>query len=303
MGHGMNPWVGGLVATLVLLAVSALSATAARAQAMQVVVDGQPRAFVLNRPTEAGPRPTINMLHSAGANAAREANAPGLGQLAPQRGFAAVFPEGRAERWNHLPPGEEARAFGEVVFKPAGGALDDVAFLKLLVADLVQRGVSDPNRIYLVGRSAGGLMTLRMACEDARLFAGIGLLIASMSEPAGASCRPAKPLPVLMLAGTADLVVPYGGGTVAGPDGTPGRGVFGVWPAERLVEFLRQLNGCTQPPQTSVVALQGREQIQLERSARCAGAPIDFYRVVGGGHNANPAGLDVSRALIDFFSG
>src|SRR5262249_9084391 len=110
-----------------------------------------------------------------------------LGQLAPQRGFAAVFPEGRAERWNHLPPGEEARAFGEVVFKPAGGALDDVAFLKLLVADLVQRGVSDPNRIYLVGRSAGGLMTLRMACEDAKLFAGIGLLIASMSAPAGAS--------------------------------------------------------------------------------------------------------------------
>ena len=82
----------------------------------------------------------------------------------------------------------------------------------------------------------------------------------------------------------------------------PGRGVFGVWPAERLVELFRRLNGCAEPAQFSVVALQAREQIELERSTGCAGAAIDFYRVGGGGHNAKPAGLDVSRALIDFFS-
>jgi poly(3-hydroxybutyrate) depolymerase/tetratricopeptide (TPR) repeat protein len=300
----MNRWAGGLVITLAVLAASALSATpAAHAQSMQLVVDGQPRVFVLNRPAGAEPRPTIIMLHSAGSNAAREASAPGLGQLAPQNGFAAVFPEGRAGRWNHLPPGKEATAFAELAFKDAGGALDDVKFLKLLVADLVRRGVSDPKRIYLVGRSAGGLMTLRMACEDARPFAGIGLLITGMSEPQGALCRPAKPLPALMLNGTADQVVPYGGGTVAGLDGTPGRGVFAVWPAERLVEFFRRLNGCADPVQLSVVAVQSREQIHLERSAGCAGAPIQFYRVAGGGHTANPTGFDVSQALLTFFSG
>jgi polyhydroxybutyrate depolymerase len=253
----------GLLATLVVLG-ACLPSAAARAQSLQLVVDGQPRVFVVNRPPGAEPRPTVIMLHGAFSNAAKEANAPGLGQLAPQNGFAAVFPEGRAERWNHLPPGKEATAFAELAFKDAGGALDDVKFLKLLVADLVRRGVSDPKRIYLAGRSAGGLMTLRMACEDARLFAGIGLLITGMSEPLGAVCRPAKPLPVLMLNGTADQLIPYRGGTVGGMDGTPGRGVFAVWPTERLVEF---------------------------------------YRVVGGRHNANPTGLDVSQALLTFFSG
>jgi polyhydroxybutyrate depolymerase len=299
----MHRSVSGFVTALAVLAASVLAATSAgHAQSLQLVVDGQPRVFVLDRPPGAEPRPTVIMLHGAFSNAAKEANAPGLGQLAPQNGFAAVFPEGRAGRWNHLPPGKEATAFAELAFKDAGGALDDVKFLKLLVADLVRRGVSDPKRIYLVGRSAGGLMTLRMACEDAKLFAGIGLLIAGMSEPEGAVCRPAKPLPVLMLNGTADQVIPYGGGTVGGMDGTPGRGVFAVWPADRLVEFFRRLNGCTDPALLSVVAVQSREQIELERSARCAGAPIDSYRVVGGGHNANPAGLDVSRALVDFFS-
>jgi poly(3-hydroxybutyrate) depolymerase/Flp pilus assembly protein TadD len=269
---------------------------------MQVVVNGQPRVFVLNRPAGTQARPTVIMLHGTGSNAAREANAPGLGQLAPHHGFAAVFAEGRAGHWNHLPPGKEAREFAELAFKGADGAPDDVAFIRMLVADLVRRGVSDPKRIYLVGRSAGGWMALRMACEDAKLFAGIGLLITGMSEPAGAVCRPAKPLPVLMLNGTADRLVPYAGGTVAGLDGAPGRGVFGVWPAERLVEFFRRLNGCAEPAQFSVIALKAREQVELESSTRCAGAPVDFYRVVGGAHNANPAGLDVSQALLDFFS-
>src|SRR5262245_61610708 len=296
----MNRSIGGFVVTLVVLAASVLAtAPAVRAQTQQLVVDGQPRVFVLYRPRGTEPRPTVIMLHGAGSNAAKEANAPGLGQLAPQNGFVVVFPEGRGGRWNHLPPGKEATAFVELAFKDAGGALDDVKFLKLLVADLVRRGVSDPKRIYLVGRSAGGLMTLRMACDEARLFAGIGLLITGMSEPQGAVCRPAKPLPVLMLNGTADQLIPYGAGTV----GTPGRGIFAVWPAERLVEFLRRLNGCTDPVQPSVVAVQSREQIYLERSAGCTGAPIEFYRVAGGGHTANPTGLDVSQALLTFFSG
>src|SRR5262245_38312942 len=300
----MNRSIGGFVVTFVLLAASAWSATpAAHAHTQQLVVDGQPRVFVLYRPYGTEPRPTVIMLHGAGGNAAKEANAPGLGQLAPQNGFAVVFPEGRGGRWNHVPPGKEAAAFVELAFKDAGGALDDVKFLKLLVADLVRRGVSDPNRIYLVGRSAGGLMTPRMACDEARLFAGIGLLITGMSEPQGAVCRPTKPLPVLMLNGTADQLIPYGGGTVAGMDGTPGRGIFAVWPADRLVEFFRQLNGCTGPALLSVVAVQSREQIHLEHSAGCAGAPIEFYRVLGGGHNANPNGLDVSQALLTFFSG
>jgi poly(3-hydroxybutyrate) depolymerase/tetratricopeptide (TPR) repeat protein len=295
---------GGLLAKLAVLCACLLSLPAhALAQSMQLLVNGQPRVFALSRPAGAQPHPTVIMLHGAGSNAAREANAPGLGQLAPANGFAAVFPEGRGGRWNHLPVGKEATAFAELAFKDAGGAPDDVAFLKLLVADLVRRGISDPARIYLAGRSAGGLMTLRMLCEDAKLFAGIGLLITGMSEPLGASCRPAKPLPVLLLNGTADRLIPYGGGTVAGMDGTPGRGVFAVWPTERLVEFFRQLNGCIDPPEVALVSLQRGEEIERDRSAQCARAPVEFYRVLGGGHNADPTGLDVSQALLTLFSG
>ena len=46
-----------------------------------------------------------------------------------QAGFATVFPNGRANRWNHLPPGSELAEFVEA-FREHGGAPDDIAFLK-----------------------------------------------------------------------------------------------------------------------------------------------------------------------------
>ena len=72
--------------------------------------------------------------------------------------------------------------------------------------------------------------------------------------------------------------------------------------AKRLVEFFRQLNGCAEPAQISIVALQRQGQVEFERSTRCVGAPVEFYRVVGDGHNTTMAGLDVNEALLNFFS-
>jgi len=145
------------------------------AEPMQLVVNGQTRTFVLERPAVAGPRPTIIVLHGAGSSGAREAQSD-LGRLAPQAGFVTVFPDGRANRWNHLPPGKESAQFVQV-FQQHGGAPDDVAFLKALVADLVRLGISDPKQVYLAGISAGGVMTLRMVCMGDGTFAAIALLV------------------------------------------------------------------------------------------------------------------------------
>jgi polyhydroxybutyrate depolymerase len=156
------------------------------AEPMQLVVNGQTRTFVLERPAAPGPRPTIIVLHESGSTGAREAQSD-LGRLGPQAGFVAVFPDGRGSRWNHLPPGKESAQFVQV-FQQHGSAPDDVAFLKALVADLVRRGISHPKQVYLAGTSAGGIMTLRMVCMGDGTFAAIALLAASMPEPTGADC-------------------------------------------------------------------------------------------------------------------
>jgi polyhydroxybutyrate depolymerase len=259
------------------------------AEPLQLMVDGQVRTVVLERPAAAGPRPTIVMLHGAGATTAREAQVTGLAQLGPREGFAVAFPEGRGARWNFFPPGRES-AQDVAFFKSFGGVPDDVAFLKALVADLVKRGIADPKRVYLAGRSLGGVLALRMACHDAAPFAAIGLLISAMADVTGADCRPAKPLPLLMLSGTADQVIPYAGGSSRRGDG--------LWPAERLVAFFRGLNGCQDPAERSVLPGQRPHRIEVERSTKCSNGPVVFYRVVGGGHDT-PA--DVGTLLMDFF--
>jgi polyhydroxybutyrate depolymerase len=267
---------------------------------MQLVVDGQPRTYLLERPKARGPSPTIIMLHGANSTSDRIAQRTGLSELAPQEGFAAVFPQARAIVWNRFPPGKETKQAIEF-FGRRGGLPNDVDFLKMLVADLVRRGISDPARIYLAGLSNGGFMTLTMICGEAGLlFAGAGVVIASMTEQMGEHCRPAVPLPIVMLHGTADVIVPYGGGPVAPIEPRQGR-TFNVWSAERLVSFFRRLNGCEGQPERSVLPADPPRRIEIERSTRCAGGPVIAYRVVGGTHAATPEAMSTGRMLLDFF--
>jgi polyhydroxybutyrate depolymerase len=134
-----------------------LFAAVAAAERVQLPVNGQVRTFLLEQPAGQGRRPTIIMLHFAGGSADAEAQLTGLAQLETQNGFAVVFPEGRGGRWNYFPPGKEPAQLVQA-YQPHGGVPDDVAFIKLLIADLIQRGISDPKRIYLAGRSAGAIM-------------------------------------------------------------------------------------------------------------------------------------------------
>jgi polyhydroxybutyrate depolymerase len=272
-----------------------LTACGGSAEPMQLVVDGQTRTYLLERPANQGPRPTIIMLHGYTGNAAQIAEQTGLVQPAKQAGFVAAFPDGPGGRWNLLPPSKQTARYVQL-FQQSGGLPDDVGFLKMLVSDLVARGVADPKRIYLAGRSLGGAMTLRMACAEARMFAAIALLISAMPEETGNECHPAAPLPVLMMNVTGDPMVPYGGGRV-GQAGLPS-GVSDVWSTERLLAFFRKLNGCGDSPEQSQTPSSPMGEVH--RWVKCPGGPVVFHRVVGEKHNV-PALLDPARLLIDFF--
>jgi len=284
--------------TLLALAMVVIVGSAA-AEPMQLVVDGQPRAYLLERPKTQGPRPTIIMLHGANGTAERLAQQTGLARLGPQDGFAAVFPQSRASVWNRFSPGKESPQAIEF-FRKFGGPPNDIGFLKMLVADLVRRGISDPARIYLAGLSNGGLMTLSMFCFEGGMFAGIGLVVASMTEQTGEECRPARPLPIVMLNGTADEMVPYRGGAVA-PLDPRSPATFTVWSTDRLVTYFRRLNGCARPSETAILPGQHAQRIEVERSTNCAGGPVIAYKVVGGTHTSTPAALNTGRLLLDFF--
>jgi poly(3-hydroxybutyrate) depolymerase len=289
------------IAALALVLCGAMARSFA-AETMQLSVDGQSRSYLLERPAARAPSPTLIVLHGATDTAEAVARRTGLAQLGPQNGFVVVFPQSRGTMWNRFPPGRESPQAIEL-YRQYGGPPNDIGFIKALAADLVRRGIADRARIYLAGLSNGGLMALNMFCYESATFAGIGLITAAMAERTGEECKPAKPLPVVMVSGTADGVVPYGGGTVSllEPRAPSGPSSFSVWSADRLTGFFRRLNGCTGPVVTSSMPAQAAPRIEVERAVNCTSAPVLAYKVVGGTHSSTPSALSTGKVLLDFF--
>ena len=272
---------------------AALFPPPAGAERLQLAVDGRTRSFIVERPPGAGPWPAIIALHGFGGTGEQIARRTGLDRLAPRAGFVAVFPDGLRNRWKSLRPGTDPPQVIED-WRASGGPPDDVSFVSAIIGDLIRRGVADPKRVHLLGSSNGSFMALRLICDESGRFASVALLVSGMPEALGADCRPAQAIPVLMINGTADVVVPYAGGPVQ-----PG-GLVKTWPAERLAEFLRRNNGCTGSGQDFTLPERAGHKSHITRWTDCSGAPFTFHRVLGAGHDA-PWTLDIGPLLMDFF--
>ena len=258
---------GRRAAGLAALAAMALGPTAGAEELRVRTADGERTAIVQR--AERQRAPTIVVLHGALITAEHTSSWYGFADAARKHGFAAVFPRGTALQWND---GRDAWMSG----------VDDVAFLKRLVRELSSRDVSDPERIYVVGISNGGMMALRMLCEASELLAGAATVIASMPAAAGARCRPRRPVPVIMFNGTEDPLVPYRGGGV-GLGGWQGR----VWSAEGTAAFLARANGCAAASREPLGDSSSRRAVRIMRLdwRRCSSERgVTLYRIEGGGH-------------------
>ena len=67
----------------------------------------------------------------------------------------------------------------------------------------------DTSRVYVAGLSEGGFMSLHLGCALSDRIAAAAAVGAAM--PKTMICLPSRPVPMLMINGTSDPVVPYGG--------------------------------------------------------------------------------------------
>ena len=118
---------------------------------------------------------------------------------APRRGLAILLSESVGNNWND----------GRQDFKI--GDTDDSGFLAALAQGLVEQKLANPSRLYVCGISNGGMMSLRLACEHADLFAAVGVVAAS--QPATFHCQPSA-LPLCFIFGRQDPLMPYAGGPI-----------------------------------------------------------------------------------------
>jgi polyhydroxybutyrate depolymerase len=220
------------LAFLVCATTSALAETSVH----KLAVGGVERSYILSMPAaRRDPRPTIVVLHGGTLNAENAVRTTGVEPLVEREGIVAIYPDAIGGHWY------DGRAVAR--FQWRSEAAGDVAFVRMLVASLVQAGVADPHRVYVTGPSNGGMMTFRLVCEAADLFAAAAPIIANLPADLAPSCKPARAIPTLVMNGTADPLVPYNGGEV-GFRGERGR----VLSTDETMKWLRKVNGCADTP-------------------------------------------------------
>ena len=211
---------------------AALACGAGAAVAETITINGAKRTFSA-RLADVKPAPLVIALHGNTQTGADMASRTSWPAVAKREHFTVVFPDGLNRAWADL-RSNEMRA-GRT---PPEGT-DDVAFIAKLVETYVADGTADPRRVYVTGVSNGGAMTMTLACKRADLFAAAASVIMNFTDEFANACQPSRPVPMLMMNGTADPLIPYEGGR-----GTSRYAVDGFWSAEKTIAFWRKVNGC-----------------------------------------------------------
>ena len=262
-----------MIRLLVLLPV--LFSATAGAAAEKITVGGVTRHYTA-RLADKKPAPLVIVLHGNTQTGVDMMTRTGWPAIARREGFGVVFPDGLNHAWADLRP-DNLRA-GRV---PPHGT-DDVAFIARLVEKFVADGSADPKRIYVTGISNGGAMTMTLVCKRADLFAAAASVIMNLTEQSASACHPARPVPILMMNGTSDPLIPYTGGR-----GTSRFAMDGFWSADKTLAFWRKTNGCDAKTTTTDLAdIDTADRSTVTRiDSNCPpGRDVVLYRVNEGGH-------------------
>lgn len=189
---------------------------------------GRTRSYLVHVPASyAGDTavPLLMDLHGYLGSAKKQQGKSGQLAQSDRRGFIAVWPEALNKGWNGYGCcGDSAKQ-----------DIDDVGYLRALVARLQAQGRIDRARTFVTGHSNGGSMTQRMACEASDVFRAA----APVSFPLNTTtdCRPVRPITVVEFHGTADEIVSY-----------YGVGLFGFQGARKSLATWAALDGCSGDP-------------------------------------------------------
>src|SRR5262245_35394361 len=192
-------------------------------------------------------------------------------ELADAKGFIVAYPDGIDKSWND----------DRGVTPAAEKKIDDVAFVSTLIDQLSRTFAIDPNRVYATGMSNGAMFLNRLGCELSDKLAAIGTVAGTMPEVIAARCNSGRPIPVIIIHGTADKFAPFAGG----PTRKDGSGK--VLSATDTAAFWAKKNGCAASPsekKAPTVDQDGTTVEQIQYSKCQNNADVRLYIIRNGGH-------------------
>jgi polyhydroxybutyrate depolymerase len=241
--------------------------------------DGWQRQWLSYAPASLGQQaPLLIFLRGSGSDGAmaRAGSYYSFDVLAEREGFVVVYPTGFERHWN------DCRA--AATYAANLNKIDDVGFVRRLIAEMETRYDIDPEQVFVAGMSNGGHMVYRLAYEAPDLLAGAAVLMANLPVENNSECKPAgEPVPIVLLTGTEDAINPYAGGDVV---------VFGenrgaVQSSRASADYWAKLAGYADAgervnrPETDV---EDGTAIEILEWAETNKMPVTLISIVGGGH-------------------
>ena len=215
------------------------------------------------------PAPLVIALHGGGGNG--KTMVPRWADKARAEGIVVAFPDGvgrdgRMATWNA----------GGCCGQAMATKSDDVGFIGALIDELVRSGVADPKRVYVTGMSNGGMLTHKVAIALSGKIAAAAVVAGAMF---GDEAAPAGPVPVMIMHGVKDQIVPYAGGP--SPVGFVASAQSRDFQAvEKTVAFWVKADGCATPSKASPAG-----EVQTQDWSSCsAGSEVLFYRLASATH-------------------
>lgn len=238
---------------------------------------GRERSYRLHVPPgidRRAPVPLVLVLHGGGGNAIGTERMTGFSVISDREGFVAVYPEGVDRNWND---GRDASV------SPAHrDGIDDLGFIAALIDAVGRELAINPDRIYATGISNGAIFSHYIAANLSPRIAAIAPVVGGIAEPFFADFHPERPVSVLVVQGTEDPLVPYGGGGIL--KGKRGRIVSTGAALHAWIER----DGCRAEPKAETLPDRDPgDGCVVKRSTWSGGAEgteVSLLRIEGGGH-------------------
>lgn len=219
--------------------------------------------------------PLVVLLHGFGASGLTQDLLFGFSQLVDRFEFLYAYPDGTVDQtgkrfWNAT----------EVCCDLFKTGVDDVAYVDAVIDDMSARYNVDKQRIFVIGHSNGGFMSLRYACDRANRVAAI-MSLAGASYKDMTKCQPSETVAVLQVHGDMDMTVPFGGAMMGG---------LAIPSAAETVAGWANKNGCQSTTDTSSPAidiesnLAGAETRVAKHPGCRSGGAAELWTIAGGSH-------------------
>ena len=249
--------------------------------------DGIERTYKIHVPSgynAANPTPLLISMHGGGASMDYQASDENYGQISKsdREGFIIAFPNG----FSRFPGGKLATWNAGNCCGPARDRnVDDVGFIRQMIANLTQQLNIDRRKIFATGMSNGGLMAQRLACEMSDTFKAIAPVAGTDNTK---SCSPTNPVSVLQIHAKNDDHLPFNGGT--GPK-SMGSAVTNFTSVPESISRWVKRDGCAPTPKRVLE----RPGAYCDAYSQCQGnAEVELCVTDNGAHSW--PGADKSRA-------